>query len=483
MRASTAALGVMCVGVLVTALDQTVVVTAVPAIARDLNVPFGEIDRMAWVITSFLIGYTVALPIAGRLADTCAKRTIYLGALALFALSSIPAALASDLWTLVVARAVQAAGSGALVPVTLGYASGWFKGGGRMVALGLVVAAAEVGAVLGPFWGAVITQALSWRWIFLLNVPLAGLVAALVWRVPDEVPDRSFPLDWRSALLVALGMASLVTGLARDRTMPTALTVALVCVGLAALASFVMVQRYAANPLVDVRLFAGRVFASCNLTSLIIGAGLIVPMVNVPLFAGTVLERDALGGGLLLLRMMLLIPVGAVLGALLAARLGERTVVSVGAVLSGVGLWLAAGWTSDPAEVTLTRDLVVAGFGFGLVIAPLTASVIRVAGSSKAGAAAGLITVARLLGMMLALATLTPWALGRFNRAVAGISLPLGRGGESDAEMARLATVYGEGIANATTRMFSDLFLVGSLLCFVAVVPAFLIGSKPRASG
>ena len=181
MRASTAALGVMCVGVLVTALDQTVVVTAVPAIARDLNVPFGEIDRMAWVITSFLIGYTVALPIAGRLADTCAKRTIYLGALALFALSSIPAALASDLWTLVVARAVQAAGSGALVPVTLGYASGWFKGGGRMVALGLVVAAAEVGAVLGPFWGAVITQALSWRWIFLLNVPLAGLVAALVW--------------------------------------------------------------------------------------------------------------------------------------------------------------------------------------------------------------------------------------------------------------------------------------------------------------
>ncbi|HJO07659.1 MAG TPA: MFS transporter, partial [Chloroflexota bacterium] len=156
-RGGRAFLYVLTAGVFFSALDQTVVVTAIPSMVLDLGIEFRNINRAAWIVNGFLIGYTVALPVAGRLADIHARWKVFLGALALFATASVAAALADNLWFLVGARFLQAAGGGALVPVALAQAAQDFGERRRIVVFGMIIAAAEMGGVLGPFWGAALT--------------------------------------------------------------------------------------------------------------------------------------------------------------------------------------------------------------------------------------------------------------------------------------------------------------------------------------
>ncbi len=475
-------LALVTVGVFVTALDQTVVVTAIPDIVSDLEIDFQDIDRAAWIVTAFLIGYATALPVAGRLADVYSLRSIFVAGLAVFAGASIVAAVADNLWLLVGARFVQAAGGGALVPVALVYAIGSRRGKATTVAVAIVVSAAEAGGVVGPLWGAAVTHFLSWRWIFYLNVPLSLVIAALVWRIGGERPLSDAKVDKIGAILAVTGLIFLTAGLARDDDMPRAISLAVPVLGVSALALLVFLQRRSTHRMFDMRLLGRRAFWSGNVAAGLVGGGLIVPMVNIPLYSATVLERDALEGGLLLLRMTVLIPVGAVAGGLIGARFGERVVTVLGALTAALGLGLASGWSAEPSAARLTRDLVIAGTGFGLLIPPLTSAVMKSAGSANFGVAAGIATVSRLLGMMFALAALTPWAISRFNSNVAGLPLPIGTGEESRQQMDVLVANYTQTVTDATVGMFNNLFLVGAILCAAAVIPAVFLTRTSTAT-
>ncbi len=476
---SSTGLALVTLGVFATALDQTVVVTAIPRIISDLDIDFQNLDRAAWIVTAFLIGYAAALPVAGRLADMYTTRRVFLAGLAVFAAGSIAAAVATDLWFLVGARFVQAVGGGALVPAALVYAIGSNRGKSAIVAVGIVVAAAEAGGVVGPLWGAAVTHYLSWRWIFYLNIPLSIAMALVIWRVRGARPPVEARVDKTGALLAAGSLIFITAGLARDAALPTLLTPALLALGVLTLAVLVFTQRRSNSPMLNVRLFTRPAFSSGNLAAALIGGGLIIPMVNIPLYSATVLERDALEGGLLLLRMTILIPIGAIAGGWLAGRFGERTVTALGALTAALGLWLASGWSADPSEARLARDLVIAGFGFGLLISPLTAAVMNAAGSANFGIAAGLATVSRLIGMMLALAALTPWALSRFNFTVADLPLPVGTGNESKQQLDLMSAEYAHAVSNATVGMFNELFSIGAILCAAAVIPAIFLKGNP----
>ena len=438
----------------------------------DLDIEFRNIDRAAWIVNGFLIGYAVALPLAGRLADIYSRRLVFLGALGLFAAASLAAALAENLWFLVGARFLQAAGGGALIPVALAQAADDFGGRTRTIVFGLIIAVAEMGGVLGPFWGAAITQFAGWRWIFYINLPLAALLAMAVLRYRERSTPARLPLDWRGAILAVFGLTLLAVGISRDQVMSGLTVASLIAAGLATLAVFVVVSNRSPAPLVNLALFRLSRFSSGNIASLLVGGGLIIPMVNIPLYAATVLEREALGGGLLLLQMTMAIPVGAVAGGFAAARVGNAIVISAGAALAGLGLLLASQWGIAASDASMTRDLLIAGGGFGLVIAPLASAVVAGAGHEHAGTGAAMVTVSRLLGMMIALASLTPWAFRRFNQAASALPLPLGTGVESAAQLEILGAQYQLGIKLAAGSMFADLFVLGAILCWVAIVPA-----------
>jgi EmrB/QacA subfamily drug resistance transporter len=467
------------------ALDQTVVATLLPAIVRELGIPFTRLDDAAWIVTGYLLGYTVALPVVGRLADLHDRVRVFLACMTVFVAGSMLCGMATGLEWLIAARALQAVGGGALLPIALALAGDLADEGRRNVALGVVAALAEAGGVLGPLYGALFVASADWRWVFYVNAPLGIGIAALLLapggvRSPRAVSRTGERFDWLGAALLAVGLGSLTLGLAREAAAwrPVLLASAVV-VGI----GFVLVERRAGTPLVELTLFRWAPFSASMATSLLVGAALIVALVDVPLWAATVLGRDATGGGLLLLRLTLPIPVGAVLGGLGTRWIGPRTVSLGGLAACAGGFLLMARWPAGVADATMTRDLALAGLGFGLLLAPLAAVAIEWAGPKSGGVAAALVVVTRMLGMTVGLSALTSYGLGRFEDLVRGLPLPLGRPGEAAAALAQRQAEYAEAVQAATVATFHDLFLAAAIVCALAAVPALWLRPSRRRDG
>jgi MFS family permease len=351
MKPSTngAGLGILTVssvGVLVAALDQTVVVTALPEIVRDIKIPLTRLDDAAWIVTAYLLGYTVALPLMGRLADIYGYRTMYQLALILFALGSLLTALSKAFGLVIAARTVQAIGGGATVPIALAMAGQALQDKRRALAIGLVAAAAETGSVLGPLYGGALIHWLGWRWIFWRNLPLSGvLIAALFVSPIKALPGAR--MDYVGGLLLTSVLTLFSLGLAQKSTFafssPAPYTVLVVGVFLAFL--FVLLEHKLRTPLLTPAMFRSKPFLAANATQALAGGGaLVVAMVTVPLMTDTVMGKPPLEGGLRLLRLTAAIPAGALASGALSAVFKPRVLAVLGLSLVAVSLYLMSGW-------------------------------------------------------------------------------------------------------------------------------------------
>lgn len=199
------------------ALDQTVIVTVLPAVVTDLQIPFNRLDEAAWIVSGYLLGYTIALPLMGHFADARGHRRTFLVGIGLFTVGSIGCALAPSLAALIAARVIQAFGGGALLPVSIAIVTSRYEGERRSVAIGVIGAAAEAGGVLGPLWGALIVQHLDWRWIFWLNAPFGLFLFAFAARTLADHRETAGRLDRIGAALGAGVLTGLILGLAREQ--------------------------------------------------------------------------------------------------------------------------------------------------------------------------------------------------------------------------------------------------------------------------
>jgi MFS family permease len=469
-------------------LDQTVVVTALPSMVQDLDVPFTRLDQAAWIVSAYLIGYTVSLPLVGRVADRYGHLAVYVACLALFALTSVACGAAGSLEWLVGARGVQALGGGAVLPVALGLLGSRGSALSQIGRFGMLLGLAEAGGVVGPLYGALILSWLDWRWIFYLNVPLVALLLGLLacaWRsgAARGRPQHGGRVDYPGALLAALGLGLLtfaLSGEAQSTTLSGG-QILLAVASAVALAGFVIWQVRAPEPLLNLRLLRRAGFAAANAANFFVGAALIVAMVDIPLWLATVQGGTAVQGGLLLLRMTALIPPGAWIGGLVARRVGIAPVGVAGALVAGLGLWLASEWGADVGGARQTLDLVIAGFGFGLVIAPVTASAVEHAGRERAATAAAWITVMRVVGMVVALAALTHYGLGLFHELTNYLALPLPQPGEDPAVSQQRIEAYQRAIQAATLAVFRSVFTGAALCCLAAAACCALL--RPPTKG
>jgi MFS family permease len=541
-RAALAALTIACIGVFFTALDQTVVVTALPKIISDpgINISFTQLDHAAWIISAYLLGFIIAMPLMGRVSDIFGRRRIFLLCLSIFGIGSIFCGLAPTLgqvvdlsflssfgidtsspgliW-LISARFIQAIGGGAVVPVAIAIVSDFYGQERRALALGIIGAVTEAGGVLGPLYGALIVQHLGWTYIFYLNAPIVVALMIGAWFLIPKGTRLHEGIDWIGAILLGLALTCLSLGLAQQGTDlgPTTVNGSTpqnnpVSLALAAvfLLAFVVVEciprwrvprlslsrrfpfirlavvRQTRWPVVDLSLFKRFPFSASSLVSLLVGTALIIAMADIPLFVNTVLIKQVseadmpLVSGLALLRLTAMIPVGAFLGGWLCSRISCRFTGVLGLLFTAVGFYLMSRWSMSVDWTQITISTITTGLGFGLVIAPISTTAINAVRATQAGMGAAIITSLRMVGMMLGLAALTSWALAYFKQLAAQFpSLPATA--TSD-QFAKWSQDYANHLIHSAHTVYSSVFFTTMVLCIIAIIPAiFLWGSKPPA--
>ncbi len=460
-------LAIVCLGIFFGALDQTVIYGALPNMMRDINLPVTSLDRAAWIVIGYLLGYTFAMPLMGRISDIYGHVQVYVISLLIFMAGSITIALADSLPWIVGARIVQAIGGGALVPVAMAVVGDVFEEKHRAIALGIVGAVVEAGGALGPFYGAVMAQLIGWRWIFWINLPISLLIISVVFLYLKVSPRAPGKVDYAGGILLAAAIGLFSLGLSQQSDQPN-FVIYIVVFLTASLILFVLfglrITR-ATDPLFKLSMFKNRTFSAANLANLLIGGALIIAMVNIPLMTDTIMGKSSLEGGLRLLRFTIMLSLGAVAGGYLCKRTGYRLPTIMGLVLSSAGFFLLSRWAIDIADPQMTIDLAICGFGFGLVIAPLSTGVMDSVTEDQHGIASSLIVMTRMVGMIIGLSAITAWGMDRFHIITASMSL---------AEIVNTP----QQMVQSFLGLFHDFFLAAMGICLFAIIPALWLIRK-----
>ena len=479
--------------VLLGALDTYVVISIINDIMRDIGISLNQIQRVTPIITMYLLGYIAAMPLLGRASDRFGRKLVLQVSLAAFAVGSVVTALSDDVIMMVIGRTIQGAASGALLPVTLALVADLWAERNRAAVLGGIGAAQELGSVLGPLYGVAVVWALtSWRDVFWINVPLAIIAMVMIqFSLPSR--DQDGPrekIDVVGGLLLALALGLMVFGMynpAPDgkQVFPSWGVPVLIAALLAAVAFFVW-EKFASTRLIDPAGVKFLPFLAALGASLCTGAALMVTLVNVELFGQGVLGKEQNETLFLLLWFLGALPVGAVIGGWVATKIGDRVMAFVGLLIAAFGYWLVSHWTVDVLSArhdlglfslpAFDTDLVLAGVGLGLVIGPLTSATLRAVPGAQHGIASASVVVARMIGMLIGLSSLSAWGLYKFNQYLAEMPKPKGT------NLLEIGAQLAANVRSAYTMQYSQIFFITTVVCVVgAALGLFITGKNEHA--
>ncbi|MFB9184922.1 MFS transporter [Dactylosporangium sucinum] len=404
------ALGLIALAQFMVIMDTSIIGVALPRMREDLG--FSP-EHLSWVFNAYVVAFGGLLLLGGRLADLFGARRMFVAGWAILLAGSLAAGLAGSVAVELTARAVQGAGAALIAPSALTLLMTLFGGAPKELtkALALYGAAAPAGGTAGVFLGGVLTQYLSWPWVFYVNVPIAVLVLAAVPAVMPAGAARPGSLDLLGALLVTAGLGAAVFAVVRapEAGWGAAQTWLVLAGAVVALAAFVVRQATRRDPLVRLAIFRAPNLAAANLAQFLLGAAWIPMWFYLNLYLQQVLGYSAFPSGAALLPMTLLIMVGMIaLAPRVIARFGPKPTVVTGLALLAAGLaWLAFVRPSGSFAADVLPASLVAALGMALAFIPSLGTAIGAARPEEGGLASGIVNTSYQVGSALGLAAMT----------------------------------------------------------------------------
>jgi EmrB/QacA subfamily drug resistance transporter len=458
------ALYVLCVGMLMIILDSTVVNVALPAIQGDLG--FTQSD-LAWVMNAYLIAFGGLLLLAGRLGDLVGRKDVFMIGLAVFTLASLLCGVAQSQEVLIGARFIQGVGGALTSAVILGMIVTMFPEPREQAkAIGVYSFVASAGASIGLLAGGAITQAISWHWIFFVNLPIGVATALFALRLVDREPGIGLRrgADVLGAALITGALMLMVYTIvqASEHGFGAVRTLVLGAISLALLASFIAREATTSTPLVPLRIFRSRNVSGANIVQILMVAGLFGMFFLGALYLQGILGYSAIETGLAFLPVSVGIGVLSLgFSAKLMARFGERATLLPGLVLIGAGLLL---FSLAPVDASYVSDvlpsMVLLGVGAGVSFPALMTLAMSGATPADSGLASGLVNTTMQVGGALGLAVLATLASTRSDDLLAG----------------------GDSTAEALTGGYQLAFVIGAGLVLAALIVAITVLRAPAAA-
>jgi len=394
-------------GLLLAALDQTIVATALPRIVADLH----GLNHLSWVVTAYLLTSTVTVPLYGKLSDIYGRRRLFIVAISLFLVGSALCGAAQTMDQLVAFRALQGLGAGGLIPLTFVVIGDLFSPRERGRFQGLTGAVWGLAAVAGPLLGGVLTDSASWRWIFYINLPLGGLalvVIATTMHLPFE--RREHAIDYLGTVLLTLGtVALLLAAVWGGQSYPwsSGEILGLLASGVGLLLVFLAVELRAAEPILPLALFRNSIFSVANTAALVVGAVLYGALIYIPLFVQGVIGGSATNSGVVLIPLSFGWVATSVISGQLISRTGRYRIFPIaGSLLLVLGFWLLTRLDSRATSLATTRDMLVIGLGLGLMYQTYVLAVQNAVPAREMGIATSSVQFSRSIGGTFAVAVL-----------------------------------------------------------------------------
>lgn len=388
-------------------LDNLVVTSALPVIARDLS---ASIEELQWVVNAYTLSFATLMLMAVGLGDRFGRRSVFLGGIVVFTLSSAAAALATEPWMLITARAVQGAGAAALLPLSLTLLAGSVSARLRPAAIGIWGGISGLGVALGPLIGGAVVEGWNWQAIFWLNVPLGVIAVPLVLLALPNSFGARVRSDIVGLLLAAPGVFGLVYGIVRgnDAGWDSAEVLISLIGGGVLLVAFVLWESRTPAPLLPLRLFRDRSFTAANLVGMTFSFGIFGAVFILIQFLQVVQGHTPLEAGVMTMPWTLAPMIVAPLTGLVSSRTGTRLPIVAGLVLLTVSMgWIALTLSATVAYSEIWPPFLLAGIGMGLVFAPSSTAVLANMRPADHAKASGTNSTLREIGVALGVAVLT----------------------------------------------------------------------------